>query len=195
MLKIILVAIALGLSSSSMAGFVSPLKVDLGETRRAQLMYTNDSDTPILIEVSAIAWAGDGKPKMRFDPNDLVVMPQVVEVAAGEAQAITIVTAADWDSFRSYRILLTEVAQGRTASGVKLNISYSIPVYDWAGDYYDSSEEVVCSNVSEHTRITNSSNNPIRISRELESILPIRTTLCSGQYLDVSAPDLNTIEC
>ncbi len=113
---------------------VAPTRIDLApDQRAAAVTLQNDGDEPVMVQVQTFAWTGSPATSDLTPTRDLVAMPPVATVAAGDKQLIR-VAARGGDkpaAEQSYRLIITEVppeTKGPQA-GVRFALRLSLPVF------------------------------------------------------------------
>lgn len=183
-------------SASAIASFVSPLQVDLNDTRRGFLTVSNDGQDTALYELTILEWGGDGNPKQLADPDSLMVMPSIVSLGPGEDQRFTIVSSmSQAEHVRSFRLIIKETKMNDREGSLNLSVTYNLPVYDWP--HYDTSPfgDVYCSEEDGTHLLTNDSKYPIRVSRAYEGIVPLTNVILPGQILRTTQADIHSLDC
>jgi fimbrial chaperone protein len=131
-----LVGLLLAAPSGAMAAALSvaPTRIDLApDQRAAAVTLQNDGDEPVMVQVQTFAWTGSPATIDLTPTRDLVAMPPVATVAAGDKQLIR-VAARGGDkpaAEQSYRLIITEVppeTKGPQA-GVRFALRLSLPVF------------------------------------------------------------------
>src|SRR4051794_41931448 len=91
---------------------VAPTRIDLApDQRAAAVTLQNDGDEPVMVQVQTFAWTGSPATSDLTPTRDLVAMPPVATVAAGDKQLIR-VAARGGDkpaAEQSYRLIIAEV--------------------------------------------------------------------------------------
>ena len=196
MIKKLLVAFAILVSATSEASFVSPLQVDIDDSRRGYVVVTNDGLTPAIYEATPMVWGGDGSPQQVDSPESLIVMPSIVRLEPGAHQRFTVVSSSPVPStILAYRLIIKESQEQANHGGVNLSVSYSLPLYDWPQQTPSESGEVSCTIEGDDHLLSNGSNHPVRVSRRYENIVPLTHVILPGQTLRVNQSALPASQC
>ena len=122
----------------SMAGgvLISPVVIELDSPRRAvAVRVTNGGDAPITLQTEAFSWKQvDGQD--RDEPTEeLLIVPPIVEVAAGSTQVFRVMLRAPVPApaERSYHVVLEDITEAQTpkegqAAVIAFKLSHRLPV-------------------------------------------------------------------
>jgi fimbrial chaperone protein len=123
-------------TASALAGSfgVSPLRAELkGAHRMEVLTITNSADTPLEVQVQAVAWSThDGEDQLE-PTREILVTPPIFKVAAHGQQVVRVALRREPapDRELDYRVLLTEIPPPATDefSGAQVALRLSLPVF------------------------------------------------------------------
>ncbi|WP_233839066.1 fimbrial biogenesis chaperone [Paraburkholderia sp. ZP32-5] len=127
-------ALVLNLPSSACAQSLElhPVSIEIQPQRSsATLVITNPSDDPVALQLRAFAWtqSRSGADKL-VESDDLIVSPPAADVAPGKSQIIRVLLRSDRrDVEGTYRLLIDELPTESAASGVRLLLHFSVPVF------------------------------------------------------------------
>jgi fimbrial chaperone protein len=116
---------------------VSPLRIELDARHRADMLtLRNAGDEPLRIQVRSMRWAMESDGQWQLSPSDdLIVTPELLEIAPGQSRQLRIGTLLDADAREaSYRVLLDELPNlsedGSAASPeIRVLTQLSLPVF------------------------------------------------------------------
>lgn len=120
--------------SAAQAFQVRPVRLDLGNRQpTAQLMVSNPTARPLLIQAEAFDWSQDQDRDQLQPSQDLIVNPPIFELAPGAQQVVRVGLrrAAQDGVERPHRIWLSQVATTPEEgdSGVQMLLRLSLPVF------------------------------------------------------------------
>ena len=116
---------------------IMPLRVDLGDDHDKDVIhFTNQGATTKSYEVEIVAWSQTDERREVYSPTeDILAVPPLFTVAPGEQQIIRVgmLTAADQDTERSYRMFITELAPPATeetgSATIGMRLQLGVPVF------------------------------------------------------------------
>lgn len=113
---------------------VAPVRVELSPAKPlGSVTITNDSDEPVKVEISGVAWSQNNAEDVYQDTRDLIVTPPVITLAGKSSQIIRLGLrrSPDPKNELAYRLFITEIRpQVKTeATGVTMNLRMSIPIF------------------------------------------------------------------
>jgi fimbrial chaperone protein len=112
---------------------VAPISIQFTESEQSHgLWLTNSGTLPLRAQVRVQGWSQVEESDKLEPSRDLVASPPVAEIPPGERQLVRIVRVerAPPGQERSYRLIVDELPSvGGPASGLKLLLRYSIPVF------------------------------------------------------------------
>jgi len=130
--------LALGFSAANAATFsVSPLRIELDTAHRADMLtLRNTGAEPLRIQVRSMSWAMASGGEWQLTPSeDLIVTPQMLEIAPGQSGQLRIGTLlATGTREASYRLLIDElpnVSDDKSAPSPEIRVltQVSLPVF------------------------------------------------------------------
>lgn len=126
----------LAVSASAASLDVNPVRIDLSPAARsAELRLTNMSNEALSVQVDVREWSQDlDGAEQLADTRALLAVPPIVTIPPGERQVVRIghLGAPAEDVEKSFRLLVTELAGPRTATGgpgLDMRLRLSIPVF------------------------------------------------------------------
>lgn len=132
-------ALSLGLASLMQGAVahafqVRPVRVDLSARQAAaQLVVTNPTDRPLLIQAQSWEWSQEGGTDRLGPTADLIVNPPIFEIAPGARQVVRVGLRQGLvaGQERSWRLWLSQVATpaGADDGGVQMLLRVSLPVF------------------------------------------------------------------
>ena len=113
---------------------IAPVRIELqGTQRTAVLTVHNDDSTPLLIQVSTLAWTQPGGEESYTATHDLLATPPVFTLPPSGEQIVRVALRREPDASREldYRLLLAEVPQpvDKNFTGLRVALRLSIPVF------------------------------------------------------------------
>ncbi|WP_233827741.1 fimbrial biogenesis chaperone [Paraburkholderia sp. ZP32-5] len=120
------------LSACAQSLELHPVSIEIQPQRSsATLVITNPSDEPVSLQLRAFAWTQPPSgPDKLVESDDLIVSPPAADIAPGESQIIRVLLrAGQRDAEGTYRLLVDELPTGNAASGVRLSLHFSVPVF------------------------------------------------------------------
>ena len=113
---------------------VTPIRLDLAADRPAAVLTLhNVGATPLNAQVRVFAWSQTADEDHLERTDDIVASPPIVQVAPGADQTVRIlrVTKSNVSGEETYRLLIDEIpnGQGADATGVRMQLRYSVPVF------------------------------------------------------------------
>jgi fimbrial chaperone protein len=118
---------------------VSPIRLDLSADRpAAALTLHNDGAVPLNAQVRVFAWTQSLDEDHLERTAAIVASPPIVRIAPNGDQTVRILRVSGAPAVReeTYRLLIDEIPNGSSASatGVRMQLRYSIPVFVGASD-------------------------------------------------------------
>ncbi|WP_225936430.1 molecular chaperone [Caballeronia sp. NK8] len=125
--------------ASAAALQVSPIRLDLSADKpAAALTLHNDGTVPLNAQVRVFAWTQSLDEDHLERTAAIVASPPIVRIAPNGDQTIRIlrVSNAPLEREETYRLLIDEIpnGQGASATGVRMQLRYSVPVFVGASD-------------------------------------------------------------
>lgn len=113
---------------------VTPIRLDLAADRPAAVLTLhNVGTTPLNAQVRVFAWSQTADEDHLERTDKIVASPPIVQVAPGADQTVRIlrVGKGDVSGEETYRLLIDEIPnnQGADATGVRMQLRYSVPVF------------------------------------------------------------------
>jgi fimbrial chaperone protein len=114
---------------------INPLRVELDARHRTDIItLKNAADAPLRVQVREMLWAMADDGQWQLTPTkDLIVTPEMVEIAPGESAQFRVGTLLDPSASEStYRLLLDELPsleQGDSKPEVRVLTQISMPVF------------------------------------------------------------------
>lgn len=114
---------------------VAPTVLEFGDGQHAQALWlTNSGTAPLRAQVRVRHWNQHDAAEQLLASDALLASPAIVEIAAGQRQLVRIVRAQSTSVDRedAFRLIVDELpgaAPGRSHSGLKFLLRYSIPVF------------------------------------------------------------------
>jgi fimbrial chaperone protein len=130
--------LTLGLCTAESATFsVSPLRIELDARHRTDMLtLRNTGDEPLRIQVRSMRWAMESGGEWRLtSSDDLIVTPQMLEIAPGQSGQLRIGSLLDAGTREaSYRLLLDELPnladdQSAPSPEIRVLTQVSLPVF------------------------------------------------------------------
>ena len=128
--------IILAVRASAASLDVNPVRIDLAPAARsAELRLTNMSNEALSVQVDVREWSQDfDGAEQLVDTRALLAVPPIVTIPPGERQVVRIghFGAPAEDVEKSFRVLVTELADARAATGgpgLNMRLRLSIPVF------------------------------------------------------------------
>ncbi len=132
LLGLLLLLVPASATAASLA--VAPTRIELREDARiGAVTVRNEGEQSVLVQAETFRWTASS-PKDVLEPTrDLLAVPPVFRIAPGSRQTVRVGLREGFprDVERSYRLLLTEVAEARpgTDEGVRFSLRLSLPVF------------------------------------------------------------------
>ncbi|MEM7022297.1 MAG: fimbria/pilus periplasmic chaperone [Pseudomonadota bacterium] len=123
------------MASTGLAGTLTvwPVRVSLPAQGKAQVVsLTNEGDVSTLVQVEVLGWEDDPNVEELLPTRDVLVVPPVVEVAAGSSQIIRLALRKplELEQEASYRLVITEVPREvGTDQGISFAVRLNLPVF------------------------------------------------------------------
>jgi len=116
---------------------VSPVRVNLGGSHTKDVIQiTNQEDSVKSYEVEVVAWSQTSERREVYSPTeDILAVPPLFSLEPGETQLIRVgmLTDADENTERSYRMFITEIAPPEPekieSTGIIMRLQIGIPVF------------------------------------------------------------------
>ncbi|WP_239482944.1 molecular chaperone [Paraburkholderia sp. C35] len=113
---------------------VTPIRLDLAADRPAAVLTLhNVGTTPLNAQVRVFAWSQTADEDHLERTDNIVASPPIVQVLPGADQTVRILRVAKGDvsGEETYRLLIDEIpnGQGADATGVRMQLRYSVPVF------------------------------------------------------------------
>lgn len=115
---------------------VNPVRIDLAPAARsAELRLTNLSNEALSVQVDVREWSQDfDGAEQLADTRALLAVPPIVTIPPGDHQIVRVghLGAPSEDVEKSFRVLVTELAEGRKETGgpgLNMRLKLSIPVF------------------------------------------------------------------
>jgi len=114
---------------------INPLRVELDARHRTDIItLKNVADTPLRVQVREMLWTMADEGAWQLTPSkDLIVTPELVEIAPGESAQFRVGTLLEpGASEGSYRLLLDELPnleQGESKPEIRVLTEISMPVF------------------------------------------------------------------
>ncbi len=113
---------------------LAPIRIEMDRSKSTGVLTLhNDADTPVTVQVEAVAWSqpDDGD---RYQPTrDLIVTPPVFVVAPKSEQIVRVArrTAGEPASEAAYRLFFQEVPDStpQSGTGLKVALRVGVPVF------------------------------------------------------------------
>jgi fimbrial chaperone protein len=131
-------AVVLGLwSNVTQALTISPVLVELSPDRRiTSITISNPADHPVSFQTQILAWSQSEGTDVYAESDELIVVPPIAEVGAGESQIFRVTfRAAPGPQERAYRLIfedVTDMVSAAQAAGeprIDIRINHSLPVF------------------------------------------------------------------
>lgn len=97
-----------------------------------ELWIENNGSGPVTMQVRVIGWQQiDGRESYQPYQQDVVASPPIVRIEAGKKQLIRLIRQITPTPGKelAYRVLIDEIPQAGTGTGVKLQMRYSVPLF------------------------------------------------------------------
>jgi fimbrial chaperone protein len=116
---------------------VSPVRVNLSDSHTKDVIQiTNQEDSAKSYEVEVVAWSQTNERREVYSPTeDILAVPPLFSLEPGETQLIRVgmLTDADANTERSYRMFITEIAPPEPekveSTGITMRLQIGIPVF------------------------------------------------------------------
>ena len=131
-------AVVLGLwSNVTQALTISPVLVEMSPDRRiTSVTISNSADHPVSFQTQTLAWSQSDGADVYADSDELIVVPPIAEIGAGESQIFRVTfRATPAPQERAYRLIfedVTEIVSGAHSAGetkIDIRINHSLPVF------------------------------------------------------------------
>jgi fimbrial chaperone protein len=127
----------LGIWSNAQAITISPVLVELSPDRRiTSVTISNTADHPLSFQTQTLAWSQSEGADMYADSDELIVVPPIAEIGAGESQIFRVTSrAAPAPEERAYRLIFEDVtetvpaAQSAGDTRIDIRVNHSLPVF------------------------------------------------------------------
>jgi fimbrial chaperone protein len=126
----------LGLWSNAQALTISPVLVELSSDRRiTSVTISNSADQPVSFQTQTLAWSQSDGADVYADSDELIVVPPIAEIGAGESQIFRVTSrAAPAPQERAYRLIfedVTEMASAHSAgeTTIDIRVNHNLPVF------------------------------------------------------------------
>jgi fimbrial chaperone protein len=128
----VLAAVELPAAASTFT--IAPIRIDLDAARPTEVLtIRSEDDTPVIIQVRAVAWTQRDGVDEYVETRDVLTTPPVLTLGAHAAKLVRVALRRDVDPVRelSYRLFLQEVPQASdSATGrLKLALQLSLPIF------------------------------------------------------------------
>ena len=113
---------------------VAPTRIELREDARiGAVTVRNEGKQSVLVQAETFRWTASSPEDVLEPTRDLLAVPPVFRIAPGGRQTVRVGLREGFprDVERSYRLLLTEVAEAQpgAAEGVRFSLRLSLPVF------------------------------------------------------------------
>jgi fimbrial chaperone protein len=125
------------LSSVTQAVTISPVLVELSPDRPiTSITVFNPADHAVSFQTQILAWSQSDGADVYVDSQELMVVPPIAEIAAGESQIFRVTfRGAPGAEERAYRLIFEDVSEIATAAHsaggatIDIRINHSLPVF------------------------------------------------------------------
>src|ERR1700682_2620746 len=107
-------AVVLGLwSNVTQALTISPVLVELSPDRRiTSITLSNPADHPVSFQTQTLAWSQSDGTDVYTESDELIVVPPIAEIGAGESQIFRVTfRATPAPQERAYRLIFEDVTE------------------------------------------------------------------------------------
>jgi fimbrial chaperone protein len=126
-----------GLSSKAQALTISPVLVELSPDRRiTSITLSNPAEHPVTFQTQTLAWSQSDGADVYADSDELIVVPPIAQIGAGESQIFRVtLRAAPAPQERAYRLIfedVTEIVDAAPSVGgatIDIRVNHSLPVF------------------------------------------------------------------
>jgi len=133
----LLILFGTGFTAAHASLNVSPVRVNLGDSHTKDVIQlTNQEDSVKSYEVEVVAWSQTKERREVYSPTeDILAVPPLFSLEPGETQLIRVgmLTDADENTERSYRMFITELAPPEPeiveSTGITMRLQIGIPVF------------------------------------------------------------------
>ena len=113
---------------------MNPIRVNLSAAKRSEaLTVTNSGSDPVVVQVSAMAWAQDAGKDVLSATSDVLVSPPIATIAPGKEQIVRVGLrrAPDAHTELSYRLFLQEVPPPPKPGfqGLQVALRVGLPIF------------------------------------------------------------------
>jgi fimbrial chaperone protein len=124
-------------SNVTQALTIAPVLVELSPDRRVtSITISNPGDHPVSFQTQTLAWTQSDGADVYADSDELIVVPPIAEIGAGESQIFRVTFhAAPAPQERAYRLIFEDVTDLVTAAHsaggatIDIRINHSLPVF------------------------------------------------------------------
>ena len=124
-------------SNVTQALTISPVLVELSPDRRiTSITLSNPADHPVSFQTQTLAWSQSDGADVYADSDELIVVPPIAEIGAGESQIFRVTfRAVPAPQERAYRLIFEDVTEIVTAAHsaggatIDIRINHSLPVF------------------------------------------------------------------
>jgi fimbrial chaperone protein len=125
------------LSSKAQALTISPVLVELSPDRRiTSITLSNPAEHPVTFQTQTLAWSQSDGADVYADSDELIVVPPIAQIGAGESQIFRVtLRAAPAPQERAYRLIfedVTEIVDAAPSVGgatIDIRVNHSLPVF------------------------------------------------------------------
>jgi fimbrial chaperone protein len=124
-------------SNVAQAQTISPVLVEMSPDRRiTSVTISNSADHPVSFQTQTLAWSQSDGADVYADSDELIVVPPIAEIGAGESQIFRVTfRATPAPQERAYRLIfedVTEIVSAAHSAGetrIDIRINHSLPVF------------------------------------------------------------------
>ena len=137
LLAVVSVSAMPGLSNKAQALTISPVLVELSPDRRiTSITLSNPAEHPVTFQTQTLAWSQSDGADVYADSDELIVVPPIAQIGAGESQIFRVtLRAAPAPQERAYRLIfedVTEIVDAAPSVGgatIDIRVNHSLPVF------------------------------------------------------------------